>query len=110
MPLGLQINSPDPIGLLKLRIYFTQKVFQNIIRCSDHNTSVKYLIWKPIFPTSIIMFRPTVKDALQNRCKDTTHVGSSDVTESIFQNLRLKGRSPGGHSPFTPLPYTGIVR
>ena len=110
MPLELQIISPDPIWLLKLRIYFTQKVFQNRTRGSDPSKFLKYLIWTPIFPTSIITFRPTVKTPLQNRREDRTHVGSSDVTEPIFQKLRLKGRSPGGHSPFIPLPYVDIVR
>ena len=81
MPLGLQIILPDPIWLLKLRIYCTQKVFQNRTRCSDPDKPLKYLIWKPIFPTPVIMFRPTVKDALQNRRKDRTHAGSSDVTQ-----------------------------
>ena len=70
MPLGLQIILPDP-----------QKVFQNRTRCSDPDKPLKYLIWKPIFPTPVIMFRPTVKDALQNRRKDRTHAGSSDVTQ-----------------------------
>jgi hypothetical protein len=81
MPLGLQIIFPDPIWLLKLRIYFTQKVFQDRTRGSDPNKSLKYLIWKSTFPTSIIMIRPTVKDALQNRRKGRTHEGSSDVTQ-----------------------------
>jgi len=66
---------------LKLRIYFTQKVLQNRTRGSDPNKSLKYLIWKPIFPTSVVMFRPTVKDALQNRRKDRTPSGPSDVTQ-----------------------------
>jgi hypothetical protein len=81
MPLAIQINFPDPIWLLKLRIYFTQKVFQNRTRGSDPNKSLKYRIWKPIFPMSVSMFRPTVKDALQNRRKDRTHARSSDVTQ-----------------------------
>ena len=79
MPIELQIIFPDQIWLLKLLIYFTQKVFQNIKRVSDPNKSLIYLIWKPIFPTSIIMFRPTVKDALLNRRRGKTHAGSSDV-------------------------------
>jgi len=81
MPLRLEIIFPDPIWLLKLRIYFKQKVFQNKTQGSDPNKSLKDLIYKSVFPTSVTMFRPNVKDALQNRRKDRTHAGSSDVTQ-----------------------------
>jgi hypothetical protein len=44
MPLRLEIIFPDPISLLKLRIYFTHKVFQNKTQGSDTNQTLNDLI------------------------------------------------------------------